>query len=129
MSSSDLSKPTRLSGSLTFGQPRDSNPHKPDKGLMNGSCNRTACQAPLAHEPVHQFMDGNFTGRGRLFYCRACSWEFDKWDRIDRPGEPMRIEREPKSAVSESTVGSDPTVCQPILSSDAQSVRPDGGGG
>lgn len=69
---------------------------KADKGRANGSCNRTACQAPLAHEPTHQFMDGNFTGRGKLYYCAKCSRDFDHWDRIDSPNQPPRIERTPK---------------------------------
>ena len=69
--------------------------NKPDKGKINGSCNRTACQRPLAHEPVHQFMDGNFTGGPRLYYCSDCAHEFDKWDH--RSGDPIRIKREPKS--------------------------------
>lgn len=70
---------------------------KPDKGLANGSCNRTACQAPLADEPVHQFMDGNFTGGPRLHYCRRCAHDFDRWDHIDSPHRERRIKREPKS--------------------------------
>lgn len=71
--------------------------NKPDKGLANGSCNRTACQTPLADEPTHQFMEGNFTGGPRLHYCERCAYEFDKWDRIDRPLETRRISREPKA--------------------------------
>lgn len=67
---------------------------KPDKGKANGSCNRTACQAPLAHEPVHQFMDGNFTGGPRLHYCARCATDFDDWDH--RSGDRVRIQREPK---------------------------------
>lgn len=69
--------------------------NKPDKGMENGSCNRTACQAPLAHEPEHQFMDGNFTGGPKLFYCRKCAWDFDDWDH--KSGDPVRIKREPKA--------------------------------
>lgn len=68
------------------------------KGAANGLCNRTACQAPLAHEPMHQFMHGIFTGGPRLHYCRKCSHDFDKWDRIDSPGQPFRITREDKPA-------------------------------
>ena len=41
----------------------------------------------------------------------------------------MAIPDPPKPTVSESPVGSDPTVCPQILSSNAQSVRPDGGEG
>jgi hypothetical protein len=73
-------------------EPMDQN--KPDKGQANGSCNRTACQAPLADEPAHQFMDGNFTGGIRLHYCEGCALEFDRWDH--RSGDAIRIKREPK---------------------------------
>lgn len=68
---------------------------KADKGKENGSCNRTACQRPLAGEIEHQFMDGNFTGGPRLFYCERCAYEFDKWDY--RSGDPIRIQRELKA--------------------------------
>lgn len=67
---------------------------KPDKGQANGSCNRTACQAPLAAEPEHQFMDGNYTGGPRLHYCATCAILFDRTD--DEFTEPRRIQREPK---------------------------------
>ena len=67
---------------------------KPDKGLANGSCNRTACQAPLAAEPAHQFMDGIFTGGPRLHYCARCASDFDAWD--FRSGDLVRIKREQK---------------------------------
>jgi len=60
----------------------------PDKGEKNGSCNRTACQMPLAGKP--QFWMKNHSTGGRLYYCGPCEVEFSKWDRIDRPGEPMR---------------------------------------
>lgn len=65
-----------------------------DKGKANGSCNRTACQAPLDHEPTHQFMEGIFTGGPRLHYCAACAADFDAWDH--RSGDMVRITREPK---------------------------------
>lgn len=71
-----------------------SGPILPDKGKANGSCNRTACQYPLADEPVHQFMDGNFTGGPRLHYCAKCAADFDDWDH--RSGDRIRIRREPK---------------------------------
>ena len=67
---------------------------KHDKGLANGSCNRTACQAPLADEPAHQFMDGIFTGGPRLHYCARCASDFDAWD--FRSGDLVRIKREQK---------------------------------
>lgn len=69
----------------------------PDKGHANGSCNRTACQAPLAHEPEHQFMRDYMTANGRLHYCAKCARDFDHWDRIDSPGQPPRITRETKT--------------------------------
>lgn len=69
----------------------------PVKGAADGLCNRSACQAPLAIEPTHQFMDGNFTGGPRLHYCERCSKEFDKWDAIDNPRGPRRIKREAKA--------------------------------
>lgn len=71
-----------------------------DKGQANGSCNRTACQAPLSHEPTHQFMDGIFTGGPRLHYCATCAADFDAWDR--RSGDMIRISREPKSLATPS---------------------------
>ena len=71
-----------------------SSTNNPDKGHMNGSCNRTACQRPLAEEHIHQFMDGNFTGGPKLYYCEDCAFEFDKWDR--QSGDPVRIKRESK---------------------------------
>lgn len=67
-----------------------------DKGKANGSCNRTACQMPLAEEPVHQFMDGSFTGGVRLHYCAKCAADFDDWDH--RSGDRIRIKRESKVA-------------------------------
>lgn len=66
----------------------------PDKGHANGSCNRTACQVPLAHEPTHQFMEGIFTGGPRLHYCTTCAADFDAWDY--RSSDRVRISREPK---------------------------------
>lgn len=69
-----------------------------DKGLANGSCNRRDCQAPLAEEPEHQFMDGNFTGGPRLHYCERCAKLFDRDDR--QFGDPIRIKREWKVQVA-----------------------------
>lgn len=74
-----------------------------DKGKENGSCNRSACQAPLKDEPVHQFMSGNFTGGPRLYYCAKCAITFDGIDEDNRRRGastlPNRIEREPKVCV------------------------------
>jgi hypothetical protein len=64
-------------------------PEMPDKGLKDGSCNRTACQMPLAGKP--QFWMKNYVvENGRLYYCAKCARDFAYWDRIDRPGEPLR---------------------------------------
>lgn len=73
-------------------------PIKEDKGKANGSCNRIACQAPLADEPEHQFMDGNFTGGPRLHYCTECARIFDRDDK--QFGDPIRIQREWKVQVA-----------------------------
>lgn len=70
---------------------------KPDKGHADGSCNRTACQAPLAHERTHQFMEGIFTGGPRLHYCERCAFDFDQWD--FRSGDRVCITREDKNPV------------------------------
>lgn len=75
-----------------WGRPRTEN--KPDKGLESGSCNRTACQAPLAEESFHQFMALPFTSGERLYYCARCARDFDDWDR--RSGDMVRITREAK---------------------------------
>jgi len=72
-------------------------PLKADKGKVDGSCNRTACQAPLAEELEHQFMDGNFAGGPRLHYCEKCAADFDKWDH--QSGDRVRIKREWKEGV------------------------------
>lgn len=76
-----------------------------DKGLKNGSCNRTACQHPLAEEPTHQFMAPPFTAGERLYYCAHCSLDFDRIDEQNRLAGastlPNRITREPK-------------VCEPV---------------
>lgn len=41
-----------------------------DKGLRDGSCNRTACQVPLAGQP--RWSMPNYTAGGRLYYCQRC---------------------------------------------------------
>lgn len=61
----------------------------PDKGKKDGSCNRSACQMPLLGKPQFWMKDYTITN-GRLYYCRECEHEFSKWDRVDRPGEPLR---------------------------------------
>lgn len=69
--------------------------NKPDKGKLNGSCNRTACQAPLADELDHQFMIVSGTANQRLYYCAHCARDFDDWDH--RSGDRIRIAREVKA--------------------------------
>lgn len=85
----------RGAGATAFGRSIYPTENKPDKGAMNGSCNRTACQRPLADEPVHQFMARPFTSGQRLFYCERCALDFDQWDH--RSGDAVRIAREAKS--------------------------------
>ena len=65
-----------------------------DKGQKNGSCNLTACQRPLKDELQHQFIEGNFTGGPRLYYCSKCARDFEDWDY--RSGDRVRICREAK---------------------------------
>lgn len=64
-------------------------PEMPDKGQKNGSCNRTACQMPLAGQPQF-WMVNHMVHNGRYYYCGKCERAFSKWDHIDRPGEPLR---------------------------------------
>lgn len=54
-------------------------PNKPDKGKLNGSCNRTACQAPLADDE-QWWMNNPTVENGRYYYCGVCAYEFNKWD-------------------------------------------------
>lgn len=82
-------------GQQRFDLARVASANKHDKGEENGSCNRTACQAPLADEPVHQFMARPFTSGQRLFYCERCAFDFDQWDH--RSGDAVRITREEKA--------------------------------
>ncbi|AXQ69884.1 hypothetical protein HOU03_gp384 [Caulobacter phage CcrSC] len=60
----------------------------PDKGQRDGSCNRTACQLPLAGNRQF-YMKDHFTG-GRLYYCPACERKFTEADRQFR--EPQRCQ-------------------------------------
>lgn len=63
-------------------------PLMPDKGKRDGSCNRTACQLPLAGNRQF-FMKDHVTG-GRLYYCPSCERKFTEADRQFR--EPMRCQ-------------------------------------
>lgn len=69
-------------------------PRMPDKGRMDGSCNRQACQMPLKDEPVRCSMRDHetFVEGKRLYYCMKCADIFDDADR----GRERRITREPK---------------------------------
>ena len=60
-----------------------------DKGKKDGSCNRTACQAPLAGRRQY-YMRDHMTTDGRLYYCEPCAIDFTHWDRIDSPNQPYR---------------------------------------
>jgi hypothetical protein len=44
---------------------------KPDKGLYNGSCNRTACQKSGATWYNHCT---------RAYYCKPCAHEINRWN-------------------------------------------------
>ena len=45
-------------------------PIKPDKGMLGGSCNRTACQAPGAFY-AHKYNHDDY-------YCLACAYEINR---------------------------------------------------
>lgn len=62
-------------------------PDMPDKGMKDGSCNRSACQAPLKGEPQF-WMKNHRVTNGRLYYCANCERLFTKSDREFR--EPLR---------------------------------------
>lgn len=57
-------------------------PNMADKGVKDGSCNRTACQLPLAGKPQFWMQDLT-THNGRLYYCAHCARLFDESDRDD----------------------------------------------
>ena len=61
---------------------------KPDKGLFNGSCNRTACQAPDATWWHHDT---------RRYYCFGCARllnELHYADALKLYGGPLLVNRE-----------------------------------
>ena len=64
-------------------------PNKPDKGLKNGSCNRTACQKPGANY---------FNKSTRCYYCAECAerinWEGGRADCMALYGVPLLCELE-----------------------------------
>jgi uncharacterized ParB-like nuclease family protein len=53
--------------------------NKPDKGHKDGSCNVTACQAPLAGT-MQGWMVNYVVQDGRLYYCERCCHRFNEWD-------------------------------------------------
>jgi hypothetical protein len=63
--------------------------NKEDKGEKDGSCNRTACQAPLKGERQY-YMREDFNPNGRVYYCETCADMFGAADRRFNPGEPLR---------------------------------------
>ncbi len=70
-----------------------SGPLMADKGLKDGSCNRTACQLPLKGEPQWTMPNYGQGGTdGKLYYCSACARKFHEADR--QFGEPLRCTRE-----------------------------------
>lgn len=62
-------------------------PTMPDKGKLDGSCNRSACQMPLKGKPQF-WMKDYMVASGRLHYCAECAAKFDEADR--QFGEPRR---------------------------------------
>lgn len=60
-------------------------PEMADKGQRDGSCNRTACQVPLAGQPRWSMDDHR---GGRLYYCQRCVDLFHESDRQFR--QPLR---------------------------------------
>jgi hypothetical protein len=56
------------------------------KGLKDGHCNRSACQAPLAGEwestgERYSMIDHETFTDARLYYCANCAAQFDMADR------------------------------------------------
>lgn len=49
-------------------------PHKPDKGLLNGSCNREACQKPGATW---------YNKSTQKHYCEECATLLNRVNRVD----------------------------------------------
>lgn len=62
--------------------------NKPDKGHKDGSCNVTACQAPLAGT-MQGWMVNYVVTNGRLYYCERCCRRFNEYD--DSIRESRRI--------------------------------------
>jgi hypothetical protein len=59
-----------------------SGPLMADKGLKDGSCNRTACQLPLAGQQQWTIPSYGKGGTNGLYhYCRVCAAKFHEADR------------------------------------------------
>lgn len=58
---------------IVIGEPYEAPVIKADKGLLGGSCNRTACQAPRATW---------VNASNHAHYCRACAMEINRWSRL-----------------------------------------------
>jgi hypothetical protein len=67
-----------------------SGPEMPDKGHKDGSCNRSACQLPLAGAR-QWWMKDHMTG-GRLYYCDGCAHKFNQADREFRDPQRCTLE-------------------------------------
>lgn len=65
-------------------------PAMADKGLKDGSCNRTACQLPMP-KFGQWIMDGAYAPGGALYYCDLCARKFLDADR--QFGDPPRVRR------------------------------------
>jgi hypothetical protein len=66
-----------------------SGPVMPDKGLKDGSCNRTACQLPLLGQEQWTMPSyGRGGTNGKFYYCRECARKFHEADRDF--GQPPR---------------------------------------
>lgn len=67
-----------------------SGPVMPDKGLRDGSCNRTACQLPLAGQEQWTIPTYGGSGgtEGNFYYCKLCAAKFADADR--EFGQPFR---------------------------------------
>ncbi len=58
------------------------------KGLLDGHCNRSACQRPLEGQPQWWMTDHESFTDEKLYYCDRCAMDFNRWDR--QIGAPVR---------------------------------------
>lgn len=74
---------------IVIGKPHEPPMIKADKGLLGGSCNRTACQAPGATW---------VNASNGAHYCRSCALEINRWAplldrrRLCEPVEPRHCD-------------------------------------